>query len=126
MDYKVATGYDVPLVDLDSIDPQPRSKGVQITQRSFASSGSVNNQGFFIELEWSAIMTEAEYLALMTQFGLHAAYSAAVTIYVPNSLYVEQRLNGRALRPEIGKDADRNNQFIRNVTIIVRDLEAST
>lgn len=125
MDYKVKTGLDQTLISLVNMNPQPRSEGIKVTQRSFASSGSIFNQGLFVELEWTMLVTDTEYQALLTQFGLLASYSAAVTIYVPSDTFVATRYNGIAIRPEIGKDARRTNYFVRDVTIIVRDIEVA-
>jgi len=125
MIYKVATGLDIPLVSLVSMVPQPRSEGIKVTQRSFASSGAISNQGLYIELEWTMLTTDEEYQTLLTAFGLLASYYAAVTVYIPTDTFVSARYNGIAIRPEIGKDARRTNYFVRDVTILVRDLEVS-
>lgn len=122
--YKVATGHDIALGSLTAIDPQPRTKGLQYARRSYAASGIVIDELAFVELEWSMIETETQYLALLTQFGLNAATSANVSIYVQDETYQWILRNGKAIRPLIGSDGARENFFIRDITILVNNLSA--
>jgi hypothetical protein len=63
---------------------------------------------------------------MLAQFGLTSANTALVTISVPGIDYAMTRYNGLVIRPEKGKDVRRENYFLRDVTLVVRDLELST
>lgn len=123
--YSIGTGHDVALVDLDLIDPQPRALGVRPTRRTYAASGAVIEEGNYVELEWNLIGTVAQWLSLLSQFGLGAsdALTSEVTIRVPDYSFGYTRYNGLAIRPEIGREVQRTGYFIRSVKIVVRDLE---
>lgn len=125
-DYAIKAGYDQALIDLVALTPQPASNGIQYTVRDDAVDGSVSEQGPFIELRWSVMESITEYTTLLTQFGLNAATTVAITLYCPSNLYVFTRYNGIAVRPEAGKDVSRREYLLRDVVIIVRDLELST
>lgn len=119
-DYRVKEGLNQALVDLVAIDPQPRSAGVQATRRTYAADGTVHDEGLFVELVYDVLEDATALDDLLDQFGLDAATTANVTIYAPNQLHVYTRYNGLAVRPE----TRRNNYFLRDVTIVVRDLAA--
>lgn len=122
--YKVALGHDVASLDLDLVDPQPTSDGIQVTRRTFSGNGTVYDQGRYIELRWSVIEDEAEYNDLLQQFGIDGGdLTADVTISVPDDDYQYNRFNGIAVRPQLGQDARRRDYFIREMVIVVRNLE---
>lgn len=126
MSYKVSTsGFDQTLVSLTDIDPQPRSDGLKPTKRTFGFSGSINEQGKYIELEYTVIGDESDYLALLQQFDLDTFDTKEVTIYIPNENYVMTRYNGIAVKPEIGKDVIRKSFFVRDVTMLIKHLEVA-
>lgn len=120
-----ATGYNVALVSLAPVSPQCRSTGVQSTRRSYAADSSVHDEGRYIELIFDIIPNATVYQALLTQFGVVNVLTCPVTIYAPDERYSPTRMNGIAVRPEVGKDQASRNYFIRNVTILVKDLAAS-
>lgn len=121
--YLIAEGHNVALLDLDAISPQPRSEGLKAARRTYSPDGSVHEEGLYIELEWGLLGSATAYQALLTQFGLDAAATAAVTIYCPGPDYSYARYNGTAVRPEVGRDVRRRGYFIRDVIILVRGLE---
>lgn len=120
MIYKVKTGHGQALDDLVAMTPQPTSPGVKATRRTFSADGAVHDEALFIALEWTFIEDATDLSTLLTQFGLAAATTANVTIYVPSQLHAATRYNGVAVRPEIG----RNNYYLRDITIIVKELAA--
>lgn len=124
--YRVKTGHDQALVDLVAMAPQPRSEGVLRVRRTYAAGGAVIEEGRYIELVWDLVGTIAAFQALLTQFGLGVALTSEVTIYAPEQYYAYNRFNGTAIRPELGRDVSRNTYFIRNITILVRDLTYSS
>jgi hypothetical protein len=124
--YRVSSaGHDEDLVDLTVISPQPRSIGVQSTRRTYGVDGAVLDEGRFVELEFNIYANATAYAALLTLFGVQNTLTNLVTVYVPDERYAWTRYNGTAVRPEIGRDVTRTNFFIRNITILIKDLEAS-
>lgn len=124
--YRIAAGHDQALIDLDPITPQPRSEGVKALRRTYAAGGTVYEEGKYIELAWNVLGGATSYQAILTQFGLDAAATAQVTLYVPDYNFAYARYNGTAVRPLVGEDIAQRNYFLRNVVILVRDLEYST
>lgn len=126
MAYLVKTGHGVAQVSLEVMVPQPRTDAtVQPIQRSYSASGAVHQTGAYIELLWSMLETAAQYTTLLAQFGLSATVlNANVTVYVPNSVYTFARYNGVAHLPLQGSDIKRADYFIRDVTILVKNLVA--
>lgn len=120
--YKVGEGHDVALIDLVDIAPQPRSDGLKFGRVTPSAAGTVVREAPYIELVWSMIETPAEYQALLAQFGLDALTSANVTLYALNDMFSPTRYNGRAVRPILGAQGAQRDFFIRDVTILVRDL----
>ena len=126
MSYKIATGYDVALVSLADMVPQPRSTGIQYTRRTFGGDGSVYEEGPYIPLEFSMLESAAQYLALLTQFGLHDRLTNGVTVLIPNDFYAETRYSGLAVRPQIGQDGQRRDYFLRDFTLLIKTLVVAT
>jgi hypothetical protein len=122
--YRVKTGHGAALVDLVALSPQPRSEGVMATQRTHAASGLVYEQALFVRLEWNVLGDAADYLAVLTAFGLASASQANVTIYARNQRYAWQRYNGVSVLPEVGRDVTWDRSFPRGISVIVRDLVA--
>ncbi|HNT78835.1 MAG TPA: hypothetical protein PKH77_27840 [Anaerolineae bacterium] len=119
--YLVKNLPNTALVSLDTMVPQPRSRGVQFTRTSYAANGHAYNEAPYIILQWSIIGSATAYAALLTQFGLAAGTpSNEVTVYVPNNVFTFTRYNGIAILPE----ASRENYFIRGVQIVVGGLVA--
>jgi len=117
-DYRVALGHDVALASLALMKPQPTSPGVHVTRRFFMGDGSVLDQGLYVEWIYSVVENAAELSTILTPMGLMTASSAAVTINTRNQLYAYRRYNGIAIRPE----ANWENYFARNITIVIRNL----
>lgn len=119
--YKMALGTDVAAIDLDPIVPQPRSQGVMAARREYTASGGVHEENRYIELVWDAI-TEEDYASILTQFGLTASLTASVTIMAPEIYYAWNRFNGQVVRPALGEDTKRQNFFVRDVVLLIRNL----
>jgi hypothetical protein len=124
--YLVKPGGDHPLIDLVAIDPQPRSDGLRYTRRQFSATGGQILEGAHVILEWDVIESQAAYEDLLEQFDLDAGSSEPVTITLPGDMYETVRYNGIALRPVPGETVTRQNFFIRDVKIIIRDLEVAS
>ena len=125
--YKVKnTGHNVALVNLVNVAPQPHSDGIQATRRTVGADGSVYDEGRFIELEFSLVQGPTMYVALLTQFGVQNLLFAPVTVYIPDERLTFIRYNGTAVRPQPGRDMRRARFFPRNITILVKDLFASS
>ena len=122
MVYAVLPGGDQPLIDLVAITPQPRCSGLRYTRTSYTAAGGMNLDGPYAVLEWDVIEDATDYDTLLTQFGLDLGTSEAVTITLPNELFAATRYNGVALRPVAGETANRSDFFIRDVSIIIRNL----
>lgn len=128
--YRVASGHNIALGSLTVLDPQPDpGPGIQVTRRSFAADGSVNDQGRYIEFTWSAYTNANDYIQLLGLFGLGQNTSSAdVTIYVRDEIYDWIRLNGRAIRPIPGftvKWGDVQSRPL-DIVILVKDLATVT
>lgn len=124
--YRAKTGTGVALESLTVLSPQPRSVGLQYTRRSYAADGSVVQEGPYVDLVWDVLDDATAYTAILTVFGLHNATQAAVTVYIRNERYAWVRYNGVALLPEVGSDASWQRFFLRDVRIVVRNLEVVT
>lgn len=123
MPYKLATGWNVALISLVDIDPQPRTDiTTQPVQRNYSASRAVHEIGLHINLQWSMIETAAQYQALLDQFGLGTFLTNSVTVYVPNYEYTFTRYNGIAIRPQQGVHVRRGDYFIRDLVIPIIDL----
>lgn len=123
-DYRVEEGFDQALVDLDVIVPQPTSGGIRPTVRTYSTGGNVTELAPYAELTWSVIETPTEYTTLLAMFGLDDALQANVTVYIRNEFFAYARYNAVAQRPMIGNDANWEQYFLRNVTIVLTHLEA--
>jgi hypothetical protein len=117
-DYRAFAGHDVALGSLTVLTPQPRSRGLQVTERTYGLSGSANEQGTYIELIYDFINTNTDYQVLLALFGVNTALYADVTIYVPRTDYDYARFNAVAHRPRIGQDGEHSNYFLRNFTFL--------
>lgn len=120
--YKVKTGHDQALVDL--VDVKARSTGIQYTRRSYAADGSVYQVGPYVELEIDLVGGAAAYQALLGQFGLDSSLAADVTVLIRDDTFVAGRYNGRAVRPEMGKEVVWDRFYPRRITILVKNLDA--
>lgn len=117
--YRAKVNTDVAFVSLTTLSPQPRSEGVKVTRRIPMADGSVLFEGLYVELVWDVLESAADYLTVMTVFGLHSNWSSPVTVYVRDDLFAWKRYNGVAVRPQ----ASWNMYFPRNVSVLVRNLE---
>lgn len=124
--YKVADGFNVALVSLNTIAPQPSTEGIKATRRTFAASGAVLDEGKYIEFEFGIVGTVTAYQALLDLFGVKTALTNDVTVYVRDEVFSWVRMNGTAVRPEPGKDVQWRSFFPRNITILVRNLAVAS
>lgn len=123
--YLVAQTHDIAFASLNVITPQPHSPGVQIVQRNLAVSGKAKDIGLWIPLQWRIIGTPTVYSTLLGLFGLSGSVTEAeVTIWCPDRLFTFNRFNGLAMLPVPNDDVQRNNYFIRDLTIIVKNMVA--
>jgi hypothetical protein len=124
--YRVAVGADVALGSLTDLTPQPASDGLEYTRETIAADGSVYAEGPFIDLKWSMFGSISEYTTMLAQFGLDANRTQIVTVYIPNEFYAFARYNGIAVRPQKGRAGQRNNYFLRNFVVTIKNLVLST
>lgn len=120
--YKVATGFNVALGSLTVIVPQCRNGEVRAL-RTYSDT-SAQERALHCAFVWDVLGSEAEYQALLTQFGLLDALYSKVTIYTRNEVFDFARYNGIAIRPEIGVDGEWRDFFARGFVVVVKDLEA--
>jgi hypothetical protein len=120
--YRVADGFNIALVSLTVLDPQPRSEGIKPTRRTFGGDGTPYDESKFVELLYSAVGSVTEYQSILSDFGVQSAGSNEVTVYVRDETFAWVRKNGLAIRPEPGQDVKWTNYFPRDVVILVRDL----
>lgn len=119
--YRVIVGHGLDYEDTELIVPQPSSKGVEVTERSFGADGTVHDRGAFIVLEWGLLQGASSYLTLMTQFGLHTSKKSSVTAWLRDDLFVWRLYEGYAIRPQ----QRWGNYFPREIRIVIRDLEVT-
>lgn len=123
MAYMFGVGYDLALVDLVALDPQPRTDAtVQAVQRSYSANGSIHEQGGWIEMLFDALDGPEEYQTLLTQITLLDVLQVLGTWYLPDHAYRWGCYNGIVQRPAQGQDITRSGYFIRDVTLRVTHL----
>lgn len=123
--YKISSvGWDKPLEELSVLVPQPHSVGPQPTRRTYAANGEVFDELEFIELIYDTVPNGTVYDAILAQFGLGlVSPTKKVTALIPNRIYGAQLVNAIAVMPEIGKDVTRERFFIRNMTILLKQIQ---
>lgn len=122
--YSVKIGHGWTAGALTAMTPQPHSTGLQRTRRSIAADSSVYEEAPYILLEWNVLASSNAYGTLLNQFGLVSGLTCLVTVLVPNNFFAYSLYNGTAVQPEMGTDAKWSNFFLRDITILVRDLVA--
>lgn len=126
MAYLIATGHDIALESLVAIVPQPRTVGYQYGRRQYAANGSIIDEAPFVSLQWDMIATDTEYQSLLSQFGLTSATTANVSVYIQDERYNWIVRNAVAVLPFVGTDVARDNYFIRNVTILLKNIRVQS
>lgn len=123
--YLVAEGHDVALVSLNPInaDVPVTTRGIQFTERVYNLDGSITEVGPYCELLIGVLESEADYLALLTQFGLDDEDTNPVTVYIRDKRLQWQRYNATAILPGIGQEGQWTDMFMRNVIILLTELE---
>lgn len=124
-DYRVGDGFDVVYGSLTLLSPQPSSVGLRYARQSFAADGTPVNEGPFLEVVWNVLGTKTQYQTILTAFGLLNADSNDVTINARDENFDYTRYNGKAIKPVPENGVQWRRPFPRNITILVRDLEAS-
>ncbi len=124
--YRVKDGWNEALEDLVVISPQPTSDGIKPTRRTYAANGAVYDEGLYVELQFNVLNNASAYQSLLNQFGIQSSTTNEVTVYVRDATFAWVRMNGLAVRPEMGRDVRWNRFFPRDVTILVRDLTAAS
>lgn len=121
--YAVADTYHEPAGNLVALDPQPRSKGVEITRRPHSPSGGVKDEELYVWLEWDYFATPAAYQSILTQLGLLNALTNQITISARDQEFTWKRYNGIAVKPQLGQDGEWANYYLRGVKVLVKFLE---
>lgn len=124
--YRVKDGWNEALEDLVVISPQPTSEGIKPTRRTYAANGAVYDEGLYVELQFNVLNNASAYQSLLNQFGIQSSTTNEVTVYVRDATFAWVRMNGLAVRPEMGRDVRWNRFFPRDITILVRDLTAAS
>ncbi len=124
--YKVAEGSNVALVSMTDVAPMCRSEGLEYSRSSFAASGAIVREGAHIRLLFDVLESDTEFNSLLALFGLDSATSAAVTVYIPGPLRTFARYNGTAIRPATNDGMRHSEYFLRDVTILIRDLAVAS
>jgi hypothetical protein len=124
--HKVKTGHNQALVDLVDVVPQPGSRGLQYAVRDYAADMTVYEQVPYLEWVWTVLPTGTIYVALLTQFGLHSAVTSEVTVYTRGANFAWTRYNAIAVRPALGEDAEWDRYMLRNIRILLKDLQTPT
>lgn len=120
-EYLHADGWNIPEIDLQPIEPQPASPGMQAVLRSYAV-GAVHEQGLWTPLLWSALESDEMYQALLAQLVLTNNLTRQATLYLPDHAWVWRRYNAVLQRPEIGTDGQHSDFFLRNFVIRATNL----
>lgn len=120
--YEIGIGYGLGAADIDPIDPQPKSVGIEPTRRTYAADATVYEEKQYAELVWTVIGGGETYYNLLVQFGLESALTSKVTIRLLDNFFRYTLFQGVAIRPEHGKEIDRSF-FPRNIKMVIRDLE---
>lgn len=121
--YKVADGHDVAEVSLNTITPQPHSKGIQYTRVTVAADRSRILEGPYVELIWSVVGSKTLYQSILAAFGLLNADSNDVTVMVRNENFDFVRQNGTAFKPLPEDGVTWSKYFPRQLVILISDLE---
>lgn len=121
--YRLKDGFDQALNDLIVVTPQPRSPGILATRTTHAADGAIYREGLYVPWIYN-VLEDSQWTALLTAFGLayDSAHTNDVTIYTLNNARSFVRLNGTITIPELGREADRDFGFWRNVTFVIKDL----
>lgn len=122
--YAVAEGHDVALIDLDTIDPQPKCPGIRPTLRSHSAAGTVHDQGNYAELIFNMLESVAQYQAVLALFGLDDAVTSEVTVILRDATFADGRYNGTAVRPVIDDGLAWNEYLPRDIVILIKNVEA--
>ena len=119
--YRAASGHDVALGSLTTLDPQPKEEhggGIQYTRITRVGDGSIVKEGPFFPFEWDEV-TASQYSTILSTFGLSSADNANVTVYVRDvDLSTWVRKNGIAHRPIPADAVEWNNRPV-NVVVMV-------
>jgi hypothetical protein len=123
MTYKIATGHDVALLSLVALIPQPRCAGLMFARRTYAADGSIFQEKAYQEWVFDVLnVTDYQALCIACGIGTSGVLSAQVTIQGLDAFYNFTRFNAIVVRPNIGSDGQRSNFYLRNFTLLFRDL----
>lgn len=124
--YKLAVGHN-NAAGLVTVTPQPMSPGILYPRQVNAASGDVYDDGrAYTVWLYDGVLTPAQYAALLTAFGLASARTALVTVatVTDEARTTWASYNARIVRPFNGSDARFKRGFWRDVTFVLRNLEA--
>lgn len=105
-----------------TLHPQPTTTGIQATRRTIGADGGILEEGHYIELKWD-VLSKAHYQQLLEDFGLDDSLTQIVTVEIRDEFFEDVTKEGIAVRPEMGKDVEWKNSRVRDVTILVKELE---
>lgn len=120
---KIGIGHDIVLGLLDDIPYGVSHGSIQIGDRSYGISPSVHDKTKFVVFHWDVLDSEAEYVQILTDFGLLGDDTCDVTVYVKNERLQWTLYNGTAMLPEAGEDMKWERFFPRNLDLYVCDLQ---
>lgn len=122
--YLWAPSHNVALVDLLPIDPQPSTIGWEYTREQYAASGIVIQEAPFVRMNWSMLESTDQYQDLLDQIDLMTDITAPISVYLQDERYNWVLRNAVAVLPLIGSQGSRNNYFLRDFTILLKNLQA--
>lgn len=123
-DYRIATGHDVALGSLTVLSPQPRGLPVRPTVRTHGLSRVAYDVAPYCEWIFDYFVSATTYNAMLTTMGLASVGYADVTIYTRGPRLTYIRYNATVTLPEMGRDGDWGNYYLRNVVFRFTELEA--
>src|SRR5947208_4607699 len=94
--YMIAPGYNLALGALTLFKPQCQSPGMKATRRDVSGTGTVIDQGLYVELIWP-VLSQSAFNAIMTACGFSGLLYKQVTLYCRDATYTYGRYNGVAV-----------------------------
>lgn len=122
--YRIADGHNVALGSLTVLSPQPKGDPVAPVQRSYATSGTIHDQGKFVVWRWNVIKDESAFFALVTALGVSAADSDERTIYTRSERLIWTRYNATCILPQANADFRWEFPFLRGLEVTFIKLTA--
>lgn len=125
MIYKVHSGHNIADLLLNTIVPQPRTKGIQFGRRQYNGVGGIDDDLPYIDFMWN-VSNVARFQSVLLQFNLISLDYGDVTVKILDKRMSEVRRNGIVIFPFMGEDVDREDFFIRDLILTVHSLKVPT